>query len=134
MESPEKFCVYECAVSSYWFDGNGFLWARSKNVIHTRRKSKAAFELIRHLTDNQRVCLVLDLSCNSLVMLDEKSKEFIASELPEMFRAVAVLAPTTLQKVAPTIFLNTVGQPVPIKIVDTEQEAVEWLKWYMEHA
>jgi hypothetical protein len=67
---------------------------------------------------------------SSLILVDETTKELIARKLPSMFTAVAVLAHSTLQKVAPTIFLNTMGQPIPIRIFDSEQEAKEWLNWY----
>jgi hypothetical protein len=64
-------------------------------------------------------------------MFDENTREYIARELPVLFRAVAIVAVTTLQRVAPTIFLNTMGQPVPMRIFASEEEAIAWLRGYL---
>lgn len=132
MKMPKEPCVFECEVSVFWFDETGFLHACfKKGVVRTLERQKAAFELIRSITNDQPVCLLGDVSDCSLILLDEKIKEYIAAEMPLLFKAVAVLAPYTLQKVAPTIFINTMKPTVPIQIFDEKEEAMEWLKQYL---
>lgn len=109
---------------------NGYLHARAKKTVPTTGKYRIAFELISYITAREPVCMLLDMSHTSLILMDEDAKDVISKHLPGMFKAIAVLAPSTLQKVAPTIFLNTMGQPVPIRIFEDEWEAEAWLCRY----
>jgi hypothetical protein len=129
MENPKKFDCYECDLGSFCFKC-GYLHAVARKTVPTSEKYRIAFEMIRHMTVNEPVCMLLDMGSTSLILMDETAKELMARSLPGMFKAIAVLAPSTLQKVAPTIFLNTMGQPVPIRIFDDEWEADAWLRKY----
>jgi len=128
MENPERNYWYETELSYFWFVENDLLWVRSKDVPRTFEKQKRTFELLKSMMGNNTTGMVLDMTDCSMIMFDEKTREYIAWTLPLMFRAVAVVAKTTLQKVGPTIFLNTVDLSIPMEIFEEEDEATEWLK------
>jgi hypothetical protein len=129
MEKTQQPYVYECELSYFWFDENDFLFFRSKDVVQTLQKQKKTFEMLKNMGCHNK-SMLLDLTGCSLLMYDEKTKEYLAWTLPLLFNAVAVVAKTTLQKVAPTIFLNTMDLSIPMRIFDTEEEAREWLKQF----
>lgn len=131
MENRNELNPYECELCSFHIDEEGVLHLRAKESVHTYEKQIAAFEMIRWLTDGIRVPLLLDLTDASLMMFDLDTREYIARELPVLFSAVGVVAVTTLQKVAPTIFLNTMGQPVPMRMFSSREEAVRWLRHHV---
>ena len=121
--------LYESDLAVFWFEESGILCARTKDVIRTLDKQKRTYELIKQISDNKKVCLLSDTSSSQKV--DEEIREYMASEMPKIFTAMAVLSETTIGKVPAIIFLNMNGQPIPIKMFTEETEAREWLKQYL---
>jgi len=130
MENSLESYRYESEVSYFWFDENNFVCVRQKDVVRTLEKQKKAFELLKSMMSCDNQVMLLDFSDCGLVMFDEKTKEYIAWTIPLLFKAIAIVAKTTLQKVAPTIFLNTMEVTIPVRIFDTEEEGKEWLKQF----
>jgi hypothetical protein len=130
MENREELYANECELCSFRMHENDFLCIYVKNSVHTFDKQFLSFRVIERYLQGRKTPLLLDLSAASLILYKLEAKEHLAEILPKLFSAVAVLAPSTLQKVAPTIFLNTMGEPLPIRIFDTEKEAREWLWHY----
>jgi hypothetical protein len=130
MENQREWRPLECELCSFHWDPLGILTIVAKDVARTYEKQLAALAMIDQITDGIPVSLVLDLRETSLILYDSDTREYLARRLPFMFKAVAVIAVTTLQKVAPTIFLNTVGEPVPIRMFETEVQAAEWLRQF----
>lgn len=130
MKNREKLYAYECELCSFRMHENGFLCIYVNHSVHTFEKQLISFRVIEHYLDDIKTPVLLDLTATSVILSSLEVREHIAEMLPKLFKAVAVLAPSTLQKVAPTIFLNTVGEPVPIRIFDSWAEATEWLGQY----
>ena len=130
MENLQLLNPHECELCSFSVGDNGILHITVKDTIHTYEKQLIAFERIIDLTDGSKMPMLLDLRGVSLILSDVKAREYMARTMPFMFDAVAVIAVTELQKVAPRIFLDTMGQPVPIRVFDSEEEAVTWLRQY----
>src|SRR6185295_7637637 len=129
MQAPDNVKIYEGELASFWFDEFGILCAVSKKVTRTIEKQKANYALIREITGNKRVCLLAD---NTVTYIqDEKTREYSATEMPELFKAMAVISNTIMGKAAAHLFQYFHGQPVPIKSFDQEKEAREWLKQYL---
>jgi len=131
MKKPDDLNVYESELATFWFDENGILCSRSKAVTRTVAKQKSTYALIRQITDNRKVCLFSDMRNSALVLQDDKTREYIAREMPKLFIAMAVESESTLEKVGPTIFLNTMNEPIPIRMFSDEHEAKEWLKSFL---
>ena len=130
MENREKLYAYDCELCTFRMHENGFLCINVNHSVHTFEKQLLSFRVIERYLEDTKTPLLLDLSATSVILSSLETREHIAEMLPKLFKAVAVLAPSTLQKVAPTIFLNTVGEPVPIRIFESTPEAMEWLRQF----
>ena len=129
MQPPDNVKIYEGELANFWFDEFGILCAVSKKVTRTLEKQKASYALVREITGNKRVCLLAD---NTVTYIqDEKTREYSATEMPELFKAMAVISNTVMGKAAAHLFQYFHGQPIPIKSFDNEKDAREWLKQYL---
>ena len=129
MQPPDNVKIYEGELANFWFDDFGILCAVSKKVTRTIEKQKANYAFIREITGNRRVCLLAD---NTVTYIqDDKTREFSAMEMPELFKAMAVISNTVMGKAAVHLFQYFHGQPIPIRSFDNEIEAREWLKQYL---
>lgn len=130
MEKAQNHYTYETSLSYLSFDENGFLISRFKDVPRTLEKQKASFAMIRNITGGKRVCAIVDMRDCRMLLFDEKLREYMMEVGPSMFKALAFVVSTTLQKVSPTIFVNTMGQPIPMNMFEDEIAAAEWLKQF----
>ena len=129
MQAPDNVKIHEGELADFWFDDFGILCAVSKKVPRTIEKQKANYAFIREITGNKRVCLLAD---NTVTYIqDDKTREFSAREMPELFKAMAVISHTVMGKAATHLFQYFHGQPIPISSFDNETEAKEWLKQYL---
>ena len=129
MQPPDNVRIYEGELADFWFDDFGILCAVSKKVHRTIEKQKANYAFIREITGNKRVCLFVD---NTVTYIqDEKTREFSAREMPELFKAMAIISNSVMGKAAAHLFQYFHGQPIPISSFDNETEAKEWLKQYL---
>lgn len=130
MENREELYANECELCSFRLHENSLLYIYLKHSVHTLEKQQLSFRIIERYLSGEKMPMLLDLSATSVILSSMEVREHIAEMLPKLFSAVAVLAPSTLQKVAPTIFMNTMGEPVPMCIFDREEEARNWLQQF----
>jgi len=131
MENSLESGKFESEAAHFWIDENNIVCIRSKGVVRTLEKQKKAFELLKSAISCDNTVMLVDLTGSGLIMIDEKTREYVAWTLPLLFKAVAVVAKTTLEKVAPKIFLSSMDLSIPVRLFDTEEEAKEWLKIMM---
>jgi hypothetical protein len=130
MTPPNNVKVYEGELADFWFDEYGILCAVSKMAERTLDKQKENYELIRKITDGKRVCLLAD---NTLTYeQDDATRKFMAEEIPNLFKAMAVTSRTIFGQAVSDTFLYYHGTPVPIKTFKDEKEAKEWLKQFLD--
>jgi hypothetical protein len=129
MTPPANAKIYEGDLATFWFDDDGILCAVSKMTPRTIENQKANYELIREITGNNRVCLLAD---NTLTYEpDDVTQEYMAGEIPKIFKAMAVTSRTIFGKAVSDTFLYYQGQPVPIRTFQDEKEGKEWLRQYL---
>ncbi len=129
MIPPEHVTIYEGELASFWFDEKGILCANSKSVPRTLEKQKAHYALVRQITGNKLVCLLVDYTFT--YTQDDTTREFSAQEMPKLFKAMAVISRTTIGRAASHLFTYFQGQPIPISSFENEQDAKEWLMQYL---
>jgi hypothetical protein len=129
MNPPEGTVIYEGELASFWIDENGILCARGKYTSRSLEKQEANYEFIRKITGDKPVCLLSDTT--SSPPMDRATREYIASEMPKVFKAMAVISETPLGRMVANAFLAINRDPIPIKMFDNEKEAKEWLKQYL---
>ena len=130
MTRPDPSKIYEGELADFWMDEEGFLCAFSKMVPRTLEKQKANYDLIRKITGNKRVCLLAD---NTLTYeTDEATQKYMASEISELFKAMAVTSRTIFGQAVSDTFLYYNGTPVPIKTFKDDNKARAWLRQFLD--
>jgi hypothetical protein len=130
MTPPLNTKIYDGELASFWFDEDGILCAVSKKVPRTMEKQKANYALVREITGNKRVCLLADNT--DTYTQDDITRKYSAQEMPELFKAMAVISRTAIARAASHLFLYFHGEPIPIKSFDNEKEAKAWLKPFLD--
>lgn len=129
MKPPDNTRLYESDLATFWFDENYILCAIAKKTHRTVDKQKKTYELIRQISDNKKVCILSDAT--SVSPLDKETREYVALEIPTIFKAMAIISASALGRTIANIFLTLKRQPVPIKMFANEKDAKEWLKQYL---
>ena len=129
MTPPKHAKVYEGELADFWLEEDGILCAVSKMVPRTLENQKENYELIRVITSNKRVCLLAD---NTLTYEhDDSTRKYMASEIPKIFKAMAVISRTVFGQGVSDTFLYYEGKPIPIKTFKDENEARIWLRQFL---
>lgn len=130
MTPPINAKVYDGELADFWFDEEGILCAVSKMVPRTVENQKENYELIRQITGGKRVCLLAD---NTLTYEhDDTTRKLMATEIPKVFKAMAVFSRTIFGQAVSDTFLYYQGSLIPIKTFKNEPEARAWLRQYLE--
>ncbi len=129
MTVPENVNIYEGELATFWLEENGILCAIGKSTTRSLEKQKANFEYIKQITNDKKVCLLTDASSSG--PQDTITRAYTAAEMPNRFKAMAVIANSVTGKYIVNLFLTLKSQPVPIKMFTNEQEARKWLKNYL---
>ncbi|HTH55026.1 MAG TPA: STAS/SEC14 domain-containing protein [Cyclobacteriaceae bacterium] len=129
MTPPINAKIYEGELADFWFDAHGILCAVSKMVPRTHENQLMNYELIRQITGGKRVCLLAD---NTLTYeQDDATRKLMATEIPKVFKAMAVFSRTIFGQAVSDTFLYYQGTPVPIKTFKNEEEARQWLQQHL---
>lgn len=129
MNAPDNTKIFEGELAIFWFDENDILCAYAKNTPRSLEKQKQNYAFIREITGNKKVCLLSDITSAS--PQDKKTRDYSAGELPNVFKAMALISKSPLGKFIANMFVALKNQPIPIKMFATEEEAKEWLKQYL---
>jgi hypothetical protein len=129
MIPPKDVKIYDGELAVFWLDESGILCANGKSTPRTLEKQKANFELIKQITNNKKVCILSDATSSG--PQDNETRAYTADEMPNLFKAMAVIANSVTSKYIVNLFLALKSQPVPIKMFSSEKEAREWLKNYL---
>jgi hypothetical protein len=121
--------IFEGELATLWFDENGILCALAKSVPRTLEKQKENYTFIRQITGNKKVCLLSDTTSSR--PQDKETRDYMARELPNVFKAMAVISESVTGIFITNVFLTLKRQPIPIKIFSDEKKAKEWLKQYL---
>jgi len=104
--------ILEGEIADYWFD-DGILFSLSKNPMRTVEKIKANVQLVKKITNNKPVPLLIYLS-NSPVP-DKATRKYSTELLPEIYSAMAMVSKPGLSKFIMNILFALKKPPIPIK-------------------
>jgi hypothetical protein len=121
--------IYESELAIFWFNEEGMLCANGKNVLRTLENQKRTYECIKQISGNKKVCLLSDATSSSAQT--KEVREYIAGEMPNLFKAMAVISRSSMGRFITNVFLSVNRYPVPIKMFDNEASAREWLRQYL---
>jgi len=127
MTIPTDTPVYEGEIATYWFD-DGILVSLSKSPRRTVANISANVALVKQITNNKRVPLLIYLS-NSPVP-DKETRRFSTTQLPVIYSAMAMVSKPGLAQFIMRILFQLKPPPIPMKSFTNDLEAKEWLKKY----
>ena len=128
MTIPTDRKIYEGEIATYWLD-DGMLVSLSKSPKRTVKNITANVALVKEITGDQRVPLLIYLS-NSPVP-DKKTREFSTEQLPLIYSAMAMISKPGFSKFIMNILFALKPPPIPIKSFTNDVEAQKWLKQYV---
>jgi len=121
--------IYEGEIATYWLDDNGILVSLSKSPKRTVESIKANVLLVKKITGNKKVPLLIYLS-NSPVP-DKETRKYSTEMLPEIYSAMAMVSKPGLAKFIMNLLFKFKQPPIPMKSFTDAKEANEWLKKFL---
>jgi hypothetical protein len=125
---PTNKPVVEGEIASYWFE-EGILVSLSKNPRRTVENITANVALVKKITHNKRVPLLIYLS-NSPVP-DKATRKFAIEQLPVIYSAMAMVSKPGLAKFIMNILFMLKPPPIPMKSFTDDSTAKDWLKQFL---
>ena len=116
-------------IADYRLDEEGILYSYSKNPRRTVENIKANITLVKQITGNKKVPLLIYL-CNSPVP-DKETRKFSAEQLPQVYKAMAMVSEKGLATFIMNMLFRFKTPPIPMKSFSDDREAREWLKQYV---
>ena len=128
IDIPSDRQTWEGKIATYWFE-NGILVSMSKNPRRTVENIAGNVELVKQITHNKPVPLLIYLS-NSGVP-DKEVRRFSTEQLPKIYKAMAMVSKPGLSKFIMNILFSIKPPPIPMKSFTSDKEAKEWLRQFI---
>jgi hypothetical protein len=128
MNQPPKKVIIQGEIADYWME-DGILFSKSKSIRRTVENISANVALVKKITGNRRVPLLIYLA-NSPVP-DKATRELSRQQLPAIYSAMAMVSKPGLSKLIMNILFRVSPPPIPMKSFSEDAEAKEWLKQYV---
>jgi hypothetical protein len=128
MKYPTDQPIIQGEVADYYFD-NGILVSLSKNVLRTVDNIGANVALVKQITRNTKVPLLIYLTPSPLP--DKATRKFSTEKLPEIYTAMAMVSKPGLAALIMALLFKLKSPPIPMKQFSDERAAKEWLKQFL---
>ena len=128
MKRPTDKQIFEGVIADYYFD-NGILVSLSKNPKRTVENISGNVALVKRITDNKRVPLLIYLSDSPVP--DKATRKFATEQLPVIYSAMAMVSKPGLSKFIMNILFSLKTPPIPMKSFTDDKPAKEWLKHFV---
>jgi hypothetical protein len=129
IQKPTDRQIWEGEIATYWFDDNGILVSLSKNPERTIKNISGNVSLIKSITNNKPVPLLIYLSQSPVPA--KEVRKFSTEQLPLIYSAMAMVSKPGLSKFIMNILFAFKPPPIPMKSFTDDQAATEWLKHYL---
>jgi hypothetical protein len=121
--------IFEGEIATYWLDKDGILISVSKNPTRTVANITANVALVKQITSNKKVPLLIYLSKSGVP--DKETRKFAAKQLPEIYSAMAMVSKPGLAKFIMNLLFRLKPPPIPMKSFVNDKEARVWLKQFL---
>ncbi len=115
-------------IADYVYHENGILYSYSKSVLRTVENIGNNVELVKKITGNKKVPLLIFLT-NSPVPSKE-TREFSTLKLPEVYTAMAMVSKPGLAQFIMKLLFALKPSPIPMKSFSNQKDAENWLKQF----
>jgi len=121
--------IFEGEIATYWLGDDGILVSVSKSPTRTVANISGNVALVKQITHNKRVPLLIYLSKSGVP--DKETRKFAAKQLPEIYSAMAMVSKPGLAKFIMNLLFRFKPPPIPMKSFVNDKEAREWLKQFL---
>lgn len=128
MQVPQDKEIIKGEIADYYFE-DGILVSLSKSILRTVEIIKGNVELVKNITGNKRVPLLIYLSDSPVP--DKATRQYSTEKLPEIYSAMAMVSKPGLSKLIMNILFRFKPPPIPMKSFTNDKEAKEWLKQFL---
>jgi len=129
MNIPDGVELIKGEIADYWLDTDGILYSFSKNPTRTVKNISENIALVKRITGNKKVPLLIYLS-NSPVP-DRETRKFSTEQLPNVYSAMAMVSKPGLAKFIMNLLFKFKTPPIPMKSFTDDVQAREWLRQYL---
>lgn len=119
--------VFDGEIATYWFD-DGILVSLSKSVLRTVANISGNVALVKEITGNKRVPLLIYLAKSPVP--DKETREFSTTQLPLIYSAMAMVSKPGLSSLIMKLLFRLKPPPIPMKSFTDDKAAKEWLQQY----
>ena len=116
-------------IADYRFDEDGILYSYSKNPKRTVKNISENIDLVKKITANKKVPLLIYLSDSPVP--DKATRKFSTEQLPNVYTAMAMVSKPGLSRLIMKILFALKPPPIPVKSFIDDSEAKEWLKQFI---
>jgi len=128
MTRPTDKIIHEGIIADYYMD-NGILVSLSKNPKRTVENITSNVALVKSITGNKPVPLLIYLSDSPIP--DEATRKFATEQLPLIYSAMAMVSKPGLSKFIMNILFSLKTPPIPMKSFTDDKAAKDWLQQYL---
>jgi hypothetical protein len=129
VQKPTDRRTWESEIATYWFDDNSILISLSKSPQRTVENISANVALVKSITNNKPVPLLIYLSDSPVP--DKQTRTFATEQLPLIYSAMAMVSNPGLSTFIMNILFRLKPAPIPTKSFTDDQKATDWLKQYL---
>jgi len=130
IQIPTDRQTWEGEIATYWFTDEGILVSLSKSVLRTVENISSNVALVRSITNNKPVPLLIYLA-NSPVP-DKQTRKFSAEQVPLIYSAMAMVSKPGLSHFIMKILFGIKPPPIPMKSFTDDKAAKEWLRQFLK--
>lgn len=127
MLPKEEYPLIPGEIADYRY-ADGILFSYSKSILRTVENISRNIELVKKITDNKSVPLLIYLT-NSPVP-DRATRKFSTEQLPHVYKAMAMVSKPGLSKFIMNILFQLNPPPIPMKSFTDEMAALKWLQQF----
>ena len=124
MEKPKQLIQGE--IADYFLDSSGILISYSKNVERTVDSIARNVELVKKITNNKPVPLLIYLVSSPIP--DKETQRFSTEKLPEIYSAMAMVSKPGLSAFIMKLLFRFQKPPIPMKSFTDDAKALKWLE------
>ena len=121
--------LIEGEIADYWYAPDGILYSYSKNPKRTIKNITENIALVKSITDNKIIPLLIYLSDSPVP--DKATRKFVAEQLPNVYSAMAMVSKPGLSKFIMNILFRLKPPAIPMKSFTDHKQAREWLTQFV---
>ena len=128
VEIPADRPHYESLIATYWFEEN-LLIGRSKNPKRTIENLTENIALVQSICNNNKFPFLIYL-CSSPIP-DRATQRFATQQLPNVYKAMAMVSKGNLSKFIMNILFQFKAPPIPMQCFSDDKKAKAWLAQFV---